>query len=110
VRLYVFVAISYRKLMKPLKEQQNLASFGKEIAELRRKRGLTQDAVAEQAGIATHSLAHIEQGRRWPSRLSTIQNIAQVLKVKTSRLFRDLRSRWYLLAHPSIDDPSPPPG
>jgi DNA-binding XRE family transcriptional regulator len=45
--------------MKPLKEQQNLASFGKEIFELRRKRGLTQDAVAEQAGIATHSLAYI---------------------------------------------------
>jgi len=46
-------------------ERQNLSKFGKRVAEIRKHESLTQEQLAERAGMATDSIAAIEQGRRW---------------------------------------------
>jgi transcriptional regulator with XRE-family HTH domain len=69
------------------KEFKYLKAFGKRVADIRRKRGLTQEQLAELADITTLSLSYIEQGRRWP-RLATIHRLADCLKVPISELFK----------------------
>lgn len=69
------------------KEFKYLKTFGKRVADIRRKRGLTQEQLAELADITTLSLSYIEQGRRWP-RLATIHRLADCLKVPISELFK----------------------
>lgn len=76
--------------MKSAKEDKSLAAFGKRVAELRRKHGYTQEALAEKIGLSAHSLAFIEQGRRWP-RLVTLHRIAKGIGVFTDELFKGLR-------------------
>lgn len=77
------------KVMRPPKEQKSLAAFGKRVAELRRSKGFTQEALAEKVGMTPHSLAFIEQGRRWP-RLTTLQKLAKGIGVSTDQLLRGL--------------------
>ena len=69
------------------KEFKYLKAFGIRVADIRRKRGLTQEQLAELADITTLSLSYIEQGRRWP-RLATIHRLADCLKVPISELFK----------------------
>lgn len=69
------------------KETKYLKAFGKRIAEIRRKRGLTQEQLAELADMTTLSLSYIEQGRRWP-RLITLHKLADRLKVPVAELFK----------------------
>lgn len=69
------------------KEYKYLRAFGKQVAEIRHKRGLTQEQLAELANITTLSLSYIEQGRRWP-RLATIHKLANCLNVPISELFK----------------------
>jgi transcriptional regulator with XRE-family HTH domain len=69
------------------KEFKYLKAFGKRVADIRRKRGLTQEQLAELADMTTLSLSYIEQGRRWP-RLATIHRLADCLKVPISELFK----------------------
>ena len=69
------------------KEFKYLKSCGKRVADIRRKRGLTQEQLAELADMTTLSLSYIEQGRRWP-RLATIHRLADCLKVPISELFK----------------------
>lgn len=71
------------------KETKYLKAFGKRVAEIRRKRGLTQEQLAELADMTTLSLSYIEQGRRWP-RLVTLHKLADHLKVPISELFKNL--------------------
>lgn len=40
--------------------------LGKRIKEIRKKRGLTQEKLAELAGIETPSLSNIENGKNYP--------------------------------------------
>ena len=44
------------------KEQHRLKSFGASVRRERCARGLTQDALAERAGIATRNLQKVEAG------------------------------------------------
>lgn len=71
------------------KESKYLKAFGKRLAEIRRKRGLTQEQLAELADMTTLSLSYIEQGRRWP-RLVTLHKLADCLKVPISEFFKNL--------------------
>lgn len=73
--------------MADSKETKYLKAFGKRVAEIRRKRGLTQEQLAELAEMTTLSLGFIEQGRRWP-RIATIHRIANCLEVSVSELFK----------------------
>jgi transcriptional regulator with XRE-family HTH domain len=71
-------------------EAKHLAAFGKRIAELRRKRDLTQEALAEKTGLAQRTIASIEQGQRW-ARLSTLHKLAKGLSVSTDELLKGLK-------------------
>lgn len=70
------------------KEAKYLAVFGKRVAELRHKRGLTQEQLAEKAGLAQRTIASIEQGQRW-AKLSTLTKLAKALGVPRKELLDD---------------------
>ena len=59
--------------------------LGKRIKTLRHKRGISQQKLAEIAGIDQRSLSHIECGDTFPSR--NLDNIANALNVELSELF-----------------------
>ncbi len=62
--------------------------IGKRVADRRHAAGLTQESVAERAGIGTSYLAHIEAGRKKPT-LDTLEGIARALSVETWQLLTD---------------------
>jgi transcriptional regulator with XRE-family HTH domain len=59
-------------------------NIGKNLKRLRRKRGLTQQALAEKVGITQVYVAYLEGGRT-PS-LPMLQRLAKALKVKVGKL------------------------
>lgn len=59
---------------------------GAAIAGCRKRRGLTQEQLAELAGIAVDTLCRLEQGRRSSARLSTLQKLAYALGVDTAAI------------------------
>lgn len=60
--------------------------FGRQIKKLRQRQGLSQEALAYEAGIHRTYIGSIERGERNPS-LNNIYRIAKVLKVSLPRLF-----------------------
>ncbi len=75
--------------MGTTKEAQYLSAFGKRVAEVRRKKGLTQEQLAEKSGLTPLTIGFIEQGRRWP-RIVTIHKIADAMKAPVDELFKGL--------------------
>lgn len=67
--------------MKPTREL-----LGARIKELRRHRKLTQEQLAEMAGLDYKFISKIEVGRRSPS-LETMESIANALEVEIKDLF-----------------------
>lgn len=59
--------------------------FGKRMREIRMKRGLTQQAVAERAGIAQTHVSDIELGFKLPN-LLTVVRLAIALECKIVEL------------------------
>jgi transcriptional regulator with XRE-family HTH domain len=55
------------------------------IKALRERRGLTQEQLAEKAGVGRSHLARLETGKQDPT-LSTLEKIATALNVKVGRL------------------------
>jgi transcriptional regulator with XRE-family HTH domain len=55
------------------------------IKELREQRGMTQERLAQKAGIGRSYLARLETARQDPT-LSTLEKIAKALRVKVARL------------------------
>jgi transcriptional regulator with XRE-family HTH domain len=76
-------------MSRPNNEDKYLAAFGKRIATLRRKQGLTQEQLSDKTGLAVDSIGAIEQGRRW-ARLTTLHILAKSLSVKIDELFKGL--------------------
>jgi len=60
--------------------------LGKRIKELRKIKGLTQEALAEKVNIETGSLSAIESGRHFPS-MPTIEKISKILDVEMKSFF-----------------------
>lgn len=60
--------------------------LGDRIARLRLRRGFTQEALAEAAGVSVDTVRKLEQGQRLTARLSTLNRLARALDVETSRL------------------------
>jgi len=58
-------------------------SIGKKIKKFRRSAKLTQQELADKAGLAAKYIEFIETGRRIPS-LKALHKIAKALKVKIS--------------------------
>lgn len=57
----------------------------KKIRKYRQEAGLTQEELADKAGISRAYMGYIEQGRNVPS-LEVLEKIARMLKVKPSEL------------------------
>jgi len=60
--------------------------LAKNIKENRRKNGLSQDKLAEKAGISTPFVAMIEVSRKFPTP-DVLDRIANALNIKTWQLF-----------------------
>ena len=66
--------------------------FSKKLRENRRKRGFTQEKLAEIVGISTHYLAMLETARNFPT-ADTLERLTSALDIPVYELF--------------ITDPSP---
>lgn len=61
-------------------------AFGKKLKVLRTSRGLTQDDLAERAGVSTSFISSLERGVDAPS-FATLEALATALGVQVSSLF-----------------------
>lgn len=62
---------------------------GKNIKKIRKKKGLTQEELALEAGLNRAYIGYIERGKRNPS-TETVAKIAKVLKVSLSKIFESV--------------------
>lgn len=65
--------------------------FGLHIRELRQKRELTQQALAQQSGLSVDAVRRIERGALSPS-LQTVEKLAHGLRISLHTLFRRFES------------------
>lgn len=75
--------------MTGAREQKLMKAFGKQVAKLRKERGITQQQLAENTGMSVVAIAYIETGKRW-ARLGTLNKIAKHLKVNISDLLHGI--------------------
>ncbi len=75
--------------MGKVNEKRLLKLFGRNIATLRRNKGLTQQELAEKADMNVVSIAYIETGKRWV-RIGTLSKLAKILDVPAKNLFKGL--------------------
>jgi transcriptional regulator with XRE-family HTH domain len=64
-------------------------TFGENLREARRAAGLSQEELAERAGVDRSAISDYERGRREPN-LSTIVKLASALEISTETLVRGL--------------------
>lgn len=67
-------------------EQKFLDSFGKRLAAIRKRKGITQEKLADLVEVHRTYIGFIEQGKRNPS-ISNIYKISKALKVSLKELF-----------------------
>ena len=79
--------------MKNIKQR-----LGQRIKELRKRRKLTQERLAELAGIEIPSLSNIENGKNYPS-YETLDKISKAFEIRPFELylFEDCQSKEELL-------------
>jgi len=65
-----------------------LQQFAKQLAELRRSKGLSQEELAERSGLHAIAITYIETGKRVP-RLDTVFKLAEGLGIEVSELFEE---------------------
>lgn len=75
--------------MNRAQEQQLLKTFGKQLAQVRKSRGVTQQQLAEKVGMSVVAIAYLETGKRW-ARIGTLGKIAKSLNVNVADLFKGL--------------------
>ena len=63
-----------------------LTVFGKRLRSLRRAKDLTQEQVAERAGLSLQSVGEIERGRGNPT-LVNVERLSDALNVELTELF-----------------------
>jgi transcriptional regulator with XRE-family HTH domain len=62
------------------------ATIGDRLRSVRKRRGLTQSALAERSGVSVSLIRKLEQGEQEGTRLETARKFARVLRVETSAL------------------------
>lgn len=67
----------------------HLVAFGRAIRELRKERGLSQEAFADLAGIDRSYMGHIERGKKNVT-LTKVYQIANALQIPVSSLFEKI--------------------
>jgi transcriptional regulator with XRE-family HTH domain len=75
--------VTHRKDRRPEAEK-----FGAIVRALREERGLTQDQLAERAGVSATYIGFIERGDNVPT-LTIILQIASAFKVRSADLLSD---------------------
>ena len=60
--------------------------FGQQLRVLRRTQGITQESLANAAGLTTESISNIERGIFAP-RFENIEKLAEALNVEVKALF-----------------------
>lgn len=78
--------------MSRARNERLITAFGQVVAELRGQRGLSQEALAHEAGIDRSFAGMIERGERQPS-LSVIFVLAGALSMKPEKLIAETRAR-----------------
>lgn len=66
-----------------------LDTFARNLRRAREKAGLSQEALADKAGMHRNAIALLEAGKREP-RLSTIARLAKALGIPTRDLLKGL--------------------
>lgn len=69
--------------------------IGKRIKHIRTKKGISQEALAASANIATNYIGQIERGKRNPT-ISVLENISNVLEVSVQELLNENYKDIYL--------------
>lgn len=64
----------------------NIKNRGKRIQEIRKKRKLTQEQVAEYVGLETSSISNIENGKYFPT-VENLEKIIKILNIKPAEIF-----------------------
>lgn len=72
-----------------MKQEVFLKKFSRRLANLRQAKGLSQEVLADRAGLHAVAITYIERGKRMP-RLDTIFKLAKGLGVPVDTLFKDL--------------------
>lgn len=67
-------------------ELKTIEKLGKQIAQFRKAKGLTQEELAAKIESSRLYINHIERGRRTPS-LDILEKIAKALKLQIRDLF-----------------------
>jgi transcriptional regulator with XRE-family HTH domain len=67
--------------------------FGRNVRLIRERRALSQEALADAAGLHRTHISLIERGQR-SARLETIQSLARALNVQPAELMPTIRIRW----------------
>jgi HTH-type transcriptional regulator, cell division transcriptional repressor len=67
---------------------QEAQLFGRRLRELRKERGLTQEALAESADLSGNYISDLELGLKVPS-LTILVRLSQALDVATTDLLTD---------------------
>lgn len=75
--------------MVVVKQPSLTARFGERIRELRKARGLSQEAFADLCELDRTYISGIERGTRNPS-LTAIETLAKALRISVGELFNDL--------------------
>lgn len=68
-------------------EEKFLKAFGTRVSELRKKRKLTQEELADLVDLHRTYIGFIEQGKRNPS-IGNIYKIAKTLNISLKELFK----------------------
>lgn len=71
-----------------MNKEQERKRIGGRIAALRKARGLSQQQLADMAGLAQQNLARVETGR-YSSRLDTLAAIAEALGCQLEFIIKD---------------------
>ncbi len=74
-----------RKPEQQAREADSAARIGRRVRAVREQRGLTQEALAEKAGMKAPNLSRVEAGKHVPS-LPTLERVAAALGVRVADL------------------------
>ncbi|HEX7292086.1 MAG TPA: helix-turn-helix transcriptional regulator [Conexibacter sp.] len=69
-----------------------LLAFGRTVRKARRDRDLSQEALADEAGLSAKHVGEIERANKDP-RLTTVLKLARALELESSDLFRQFDER-----------------